>query len=438
MLLVRAFARRPSSALLGYASVHFGKSLLWAGEDALALYVMIRFLGLDPALAGLLFLASALWNAMCDGLVGAALDRWPGLARSMPALVIPAIAASCLGFAALPSLGQGDVPAVVVLLLLFRTGFCLIDIPHNGLTRHLADAHGHLAVARIRALGAGSAAVMVGLASFMVLAAGDGARATVEGLARLLAAAALLFMLPLPLLLRQDAADDAGRTAGRGDFGGRPFWIYCLASIIGLAGLAATGKAILHVDFSATGIGAAVFLLLTAGRLGAILLWSPVARRFGNRTGLALAYGLSGCSALAIPGFAGVGGPGPLLLLALAGLSGGGVAFLGWAVLSETIGAGRPGRSAGAYAAAFGFFTMSMKVGLGLSAMIVGAWLSGEDRAAAIDPALFWPLGATVLFACAIAAALILWPGAARPASPAFSRRGDKGYGGTRGRLSGR
>lgn len=400
--------------LIGYSCVHVGKSLLWAGEDALTLYIMVRFLALSPALAGAIFLASALWNAVCDGLVGAALHRSTWMRRRMPVLAVPAILASALGFAALPFAAAHSAALAAALLILFRTGFSLADVPHNGLTRLLAADGRHLRAARIRAIGSASAALVIGAVCIAMLDPSGDARSTVTALAASVAAVALVLMAPLPFLLAADrGAADATPDREPGPFGLSALWIYCAATMIGLAGLGATAKAVLHLDFVTNGVGPAALLLATAGRLGAIWIWSPVAARIGNRAGLGLAYAVSGMSALCLPWLAETQGAGGAILLILFGAAGGGVALLGWAVLTETIGGGRA-PAASTFTAGFGIFTMTMKIALGLSAALVGGWLSASGAGVGVDPAKFWSLGIFVAIACGLAGGIIALSGGAK------------------------
>lgn len=386
--------------MIGYACVHVGKSLLWAGEDALTLYVMVRFLALPPALAGTIFLASALWNALCDGVIGALLSRSAAMRRWMPFVSIPAVLASALGFAALPLMAGRSSWGVAALLLLFRTGFSLADVPHNGLTRVLVRGGHDLAVARLRAIGSGSAAIIIGLASIGLLSDDGADGRMVITLAMGIAIAALFLMAPLPFLL---AADRAGETpvsdAPRRPTGNRAFWIFAAFTVLGLAGLGAFGKALLHLRFAANGLGPSVLLLATVGRLGAVWLWSPVARRIGARRALGLAYALCAMAALLLAPLAGGGGAGMVALLLLFGIASGGVAFLSWAVLTCTIDSDDMGN----FTAAFGAYTMVMKVALGLSAVLVGTWLWAGGMTIAADPTQFWPLDMLVALTCGAA-----------------------------------
>lgn len=397
--------------LVGYSAVHVGKSLLWAGEDALTLYILVRFLAVPPALAGAIFLASALWNAACDGLIGMALHRSAWMRRRMPIIVVPAILASVLGFAALPFAAERSAWTAAILLLVFRTGFSLADVPHNGLTRLLVADGRHLRAARIRATGSAAAALVIGVACVAILSPGPQARTVAALLAAGIGAVALLLMGPLPFLLAAERGAlplEASPASAAVAKPGRAMLAYCIATAIGIAGLGAIGKALMHLNFLATAIGPAALLLVTAGRLAAVWLWSPLTARVGHRIALGLAYAACAAAALCLPWFSSLPDPAAFAVLLLFGIAVGGVAFLSWAVLTRVIAAGAGKGSAPGFTAGFGLFTMTMKIALGVSAMLVGGWLPAV--AVAVDPARFWPLAILVFAACGSAGGMIVFP----------------------------
>lgn len=365
--------------LIGYTSAHFGKSLLWSGEDALTLYILIRTLDLPPAMAGMVFLSSALWNALCDGLFAMILLRWPGVWRYLPVVTVPAIIGAGIGFAILPMVAKGSLFASIALLFLFRTCFCLLDIPHNALTHGLAMQFGHLPMARLRSLSAGIAALIIGFVGFQIIHTGESTHTILEMLIFSIGVSACLLMLPIPFLLKHSPPESPASHSSASDANAplnKGLWIYCLASLIGLSGLAAFAKAILHMDFRAETIGAAALLLMTVGRIAAIWFWTPLARKIGSRQALALSYVLGGGSVLCMPIMAGMQDLPLFFSLITCGILGGGIAYLSWAVLTETLG---NSTNVSRHAAGFGLFTMSMKIGLGLSALLVGWWLSARQ-----------------------------------------------------------
>jgi GPH family glycoside/pentoside/hexuronide:cation symporter len=391
-----------------YAAVHFGKSLLWAGEDALALYIMVQLLALPPTHAGALFLASAVWNAICDGMFGLALQRWPALLAQLPLVAAIGLLLCGLGFAALPLLPPGAAGAAAALLVLFRTGFSLLDLPHNMLTRRLAAITGDLGIARVRSIGAGSAALLVGVAAVPLvwggLHAGPSPWPWIAGIGAL----AMLCMAPLPGLLRAMPAPLADLPSPQHASPSAELAAFCLAVAIGIGAIAGAAKSMLHIDFAAPDLSAIVVLLLTAARLGGVLVWAPLARKWGVRPMLATALAGAGASVPLIACSGGLGTGWTLAGLLLFGTLAGGVALLCWARLSEILRAtGLHGNDA-RYAAGFAACTMAMKLGLGVSAMLAGLWLSSAGAATGIAPDRMLLPGLMAAAGCAVAAAIIL------------------------------
>lgn len=393
---------RPRPFWLDYSSVHVGKSLLWAGEDALTLYMLTRFVALPPAIAGMLFLASSLWNALCDGAIGAAMQRFPGLQRRLPGITWAGVVVAGLGFAALPMMPPGKVLPAALLLLAFRTAYALVDVPHNGLTRHIAGDGQSLQAARIRSIGSAAATLAIGVSCALLLGVpGDGRMVPTLAVA-VIGTVALLLMLPLPGLV---ASAPATKAAHHREPPATALWLFCAATMLGLVGLGAIGKALLHLHYATTGVASAVAFIVVTGRLAGVWIWLPVARRVGQRTGLGLAYGACGLAALLLPAFVSASGWGVVLPAALLGVAAGGVAMLGWAVLLD-VSAARRDRPAGD-ASAFALFTMGMKIALGLSAALVGTWLSHNGASVAVAPDRLWPLALSVAAATWAAGILI-------------------------------
>ncbi|OAN59491.1 MFS transporter [Sphingomonas sp. TDK1] len=391
--------------LAAFASVHLGISLLWAGEEILALYIVIRFLSVPPGLAGGLFLASALANALCDGVIGRGIVRFAWLRRAMPWLSMLAILVASASFAGLPLVAPNSLLAAGALLLLFRLAYSLADVPHNGLTRRISAHGADLMAARVRAIGSATATLAIsGIVALIQFGAdNDPHRAAL--LLGGVALAALVLMLPLPLLLRGDALYVEPSQAEHCVFRAPGVLRFSAATLLGLAGIAATGKALLHIDVVDGAVGPLALLIATVARLGAVWLWAPLARRSGNRTALGWAYAVSGATALLLP-WAQTMGDAVTLLLAWFGLGTGGVAFLSWAVLTETIQQDRQ-QGAARFTAAFSVFTMATKIALGLSGAMVGSWLSFSKASIHADPQAFLMLGILVLVACCTAGVMI-------------------------------
>ena len=391
-----------SAPLWAFASVQFGKSMLWAGMDALTLYVLVRVVQLAPQTAGAAFFASSIFSALCDGAIGMVLARFPRVMRVLPLLLgftIPICAAS---FTLLPLVpADWGVVCVTVLLMVTRGSYSLIDVAHNGLTGSLVGDQGHLELARLRAVGTALGALVIAALSIPIFAnAGQDHSLTVImlGIAACLAAA---LISPLPFLLRRTShsltvAPFPSRIS-------RSLLKFCLVAVIGLAAMGAMAKALLHLEFVAANLMLCALLIPTLGRLAAVWLWAPVARRTGNAHALALALAMSGATILSAPHLIASGMVGTLATLVIFGLGLGGVAMIWWAVLSEHIKAAYGQASPAQEARIYGLFTMAVKIGLGASALLVGGWLSFGGQQS-VAPLALTPLSIVAALGCFVAA----------------------------------
>lgn len=400
--------------LYAFALSHGGKSLLWAGEDALSLYTLIAILDVQPALAGLMFVGASFWNALLDAAWGACLHRYPALLGRLPMLSAAAILLACAGFAVLPFLPRDAALPAAAAMLLFRSSFPLFDVPHNGLIAALTQVHGHLAVTRWRTGVSASAAIVVGAAAVPLVIAGRADGAGAATIFATIGLVALLLLLPLPWLFARigRAAAPAPATAPAATPATttprprptRDVLLFCLVQMIGLSAIAATGKALLHLDMLAMTVIANALLLLSLWRLAAVWLWSPVATRHGLARGLALAYLAAAAAVLVLPFTLAEGPWSAAIGLSLFGGAMGGIIFLAWSRFSELLEQSGGARDRGAAAYAYSLFTATTKIALGLSGLITGQWIAGQ--AGRIDAGALMQLVLFVALLCTVAGGL--------------------------------
>lgn len=396
--------------LLAFGVTHGGKSLLWAGSDALFLYTLIEILEISPPLAGGLFILSSFCNALLDGLWGRALNRTPALQSLVPAVAAGAAVLACAMFALLPLLGAGAALAAGLVLLAFRCAFSLLDVPHNAVAAVLAGTHGHLAVARWRtAIGAGAALIVAATAIplLMANAAGTG---SAKWLLVVLGGGALAMLAPLPWLLAT-VPSEAMRSAAPARAGAdadaarrRELLRFCLVQMVGFTALASVGKAILHLDIAGTGVMANALLLIAALRLAAIWIWPPLTARLPLSTSLAFSYLATAATVLLLPVGIGQGDIAALAALGAYGVAVGGVILMVWSRFSELLAQLDLAADRGAAAYGYSLFTASTKIGLGLSGLMTGLWIA--DHALQLDASDLSNLTLIAATLCAVCAAL--------------------------------
>lgn len=390
---------------------HAGKSLLWAGTDAFSLYVLIKIVQIPPVAAGTLFVFSSFWNATIDGLWGKGIERVMAIRMVLPGLCGLAGLLACFSFALLPWLPTDAMLPAAAALILFRTAFSLLDVPHNATAAMLANVHGHLIVARWRSTLSAVTVIAIGAAALPVIGAAPASPRTAQIMFTMIAAVACLLLVPLPWLVRTTRLMVVSRprireTAPAG-FSPGGFALFCFAQMLGFAALASVGKAILHTDALNERLFGYALLLITLARLAAIGLWSPLAAKIGSARALGLAYVASAAAALCLPAAIGRDVASMIIVLALLGLSFGGVGLLAWSSFSELLARMRIGEDPAVAARAYGWFTSTSKIGLGFSGVLTGVWLS---EAGDVGTQSLWSLVVPVAALC-LASALMMWPG---------------------------
>lgn len=382
---------------------HGGKSLLWTGADALHLFILIRVLHITPAVAGGLFVFASFWNALIDTQCARWLDRFPDKRASIAGWMAVIASGS---FLLLPCLPPGQPLPAALALLAFRTAFSLIDVPHNAAGATIASVQGHVVVSRWRALLGGAASILIAVTAIPLVQANG---LTTGGVRWMLAGVALiaaLLLVPLPWLLRaMDKSRPAAHPSVERRGGNWGLAAYCLTQMIGFAALGSVAKAVLHLG--TMGLENAL-LLLCFMRLAAAWLWSPLAGWLGSRVALGCAYALCALSVMLLPIIVSHGEWALTTFgLCLFGFAGGGIALFAWSSLSELV--ARPDRSGRSLPAAqaLGWFTATSKIGLGLSGLLTGAWLSQQS---APTQTSLWSLCGLVSFLCAAVALASIMP----------------------------
>ncbi|WOE75196.1 MFS transporter [Alterisphingorhabdus coralli] len=170
-------------AMLGYCGGNLGKNILAGSLGLFQLYFMTDILGLAPALAGVLVLLALLWDALLDPLVGLWSDRVYNRFGKYGAFILlgaPLASASFLLFFFLPFLFGSDGAGfwlVLAALLLFRSCYTILDLPHNALIARISpDSRERGKIAVTRFFFSSLSMLMISGASFLIFSdqAGSG------------------------------------------------------------------------------------------------------------------------------------------------------------------------------------------------------------------------------------------------------------------------
>ena len=122
---------------LTYASGNFGKSLVGSFLDIFALFYLTDVLGVSPALAGLILLVSLIWDGVTDPLMGIIADRLRQTLSTISAFFYVGAPITALAFVAFFSAyrvpEQWQLAYLLATLLVFRTAYTVVDVPHNAM-----------------------------------------------------------------------------------------------------------------------------------------------------------------------------------------------------------------------------------------------------------------------------------------------------------------
>lgn len=194
---------------VAYASGNLGKVLLWSTTELTLLFILTEVAGIAPSIAGSLLALTLLADILIDLLAGRIAASTSAKGLTYGALVAFATPVCALGFAllfALPAAGMVSLPLLAAALLLFRAGYGFVDVAHSAMLPSVSpDSRTRGRVAGYRSFFSAVAAVIVTL----VMAPAAAAAAQIgdaREIARLGAAAALLFLLCMAVVVWSDRA----------------------------------------------------------------------------------------------------------------------------------------------------------------------------------------------------------------------------------------
>ena len=160
--------RLPASTRLGFAIGDFGFNIVWQGTGLFLMYVYTDVFGISPTVAGAIYMAALVWDAVFDPIVGVIADRthtrW-GKYRPWIAIgAIPMAISYALAFWNPGFNGVALIAWVAFTHCFLRTAFALANIPFSSLQARLSsDSKERTALAGMRMIGAGIGGLSVAL-----------------------------------------------------------------------------------------------------------------------------------------------------------------------------------------------------------------------------------------------------------------------------------
>ncbi|MEL7452335.1 MAG: MFS transporter [Pseudomonadota bacterium] len=152
----------PLTVRVGFGVGDFGFLLVWQGTALFLMYFYTDVLGIAPTVAGLIYLAAMVWDAVTDPVIASLADRTrTRLGKYRPWLLFgaaPFALAYPLAFSAPPDwLPVSVVVWALITHVALRTAYTIVSMPFNSLQARLtSDAQERAVLAGFRMVGAAS------------------------------------------------------------------------------------------------------------------------------------------------------------------------------------------------------------------------------------------------------------------------------------------
>jgi len=373
---------------IGYGVGDFGLGLLFLTASQFLLFYYTDVLGLSPSLAGWVFGAAIVWDALIDPLMGALANRshsrWGRYRPFLLFAAVPLALSWALIFLPLGLSGWTLIAFALGAHFLFRTVYTIAAMPYLALSAAMTEDSGERsALAAFRLVFQAFAGVLAAFATLRLAAAlGDGQMGWF--LVALIYGSAAAAMLAIVFVAAREVSFGDGVKV-RPTFGemicvlcaNRPFWLVCGAFLIGSVGFVFFNKSLPYWVKYGMGIdNFGPFLgVLALGITFTIPLWAWLTRRTSKRITFLAGTALSFAACVGL-WFTPETQAGWMPFIALLGAGNGGVILPSWAMMPDTVEYGEFKTGTRGEGAAFGFVSFVQKASLGLAAGALGEALS--------------------------------------------------------------
>lgn len=278
--------------MIGYSSGNFGKALVFGGADLTILYLLTDVLGLSSARAAWMMLVAVLGDLVFDVFAAKLVLRCRVAGRgyrwTVAMAALPCGAAFALIYA-MPALGVHRIGVLAGAILVFRSAYAVVDVPHNALMAQVSrDSRARGRVSGYRLFFSTASALVI--AAVLTPMAQRAGRTHHFGA---LAVAGIAIGLAFALTMMLCVATSGGRAAPgglRGDSIRVPLrdpMVLGMAALALLTGFAMPcfGRMLIYLGSYVVARPGVVTLLLTAmtvGQFGGVLAWTALSHRFGK------------------------------------------------------------------------------------------------------------------------------------------------------------
>lgn len=395
----------PLATRIGFGVGDFGFLLVWQGTTLFLMYFYTDVLGIDPVLAGTIYLVAMIWDACTDPVIAAMAER----TRTRWGRYRPWIAIGAVPFGvsfALAFSTPGDLPLepwiwALATHLLLRTSYTVVSMPFNSMQARLtSDSNERSVLAGFRMTGAATGGLTIVIIMPLIVQAfstrGEAfGYLAAASLAAVLAIAGLLYCAsamrepqagseaPPGTSFLEDLAVIPGLLRDNGQLA-RVLAVIVIGSIC----LGMFGKNVLYhfkYDVGREDLASLALILPAVILILTVPLWVAIARRQSKRRSLSLGL------IIAIAGYLlfflnpSHFLPGLFFSVALIGLGTAAIPVMFWAMLPDTIEYGEHRNGVRAESRIFGFATFAQKAAVGINALLLGALLSWSGFEANVE-----------------------------------------------------
>lgn len=398
---------RASLTVPAYSFAHYGKSLFWEMTELMFAFYLAEIFGVEPAILGVLLFVFLIWDAVTDPVLGAATrGRNASIAALSRFQFIGALVSSACFFAIFY---KPDVSGSLLIFyalcvgLLFRTAYTIYDVPQNTLLKRFTSSpESRVSVASLRIAGSAVGSLTVGAATASILSRESAAEqaAAFSNVAAIFSVVAITSALLLFLLTRRAPQAAAEETAPLPtpirDILKRPdLRMIFIARFVLSAGSTMFGRLLpffaAYVLFSPAAAGVFITVMAVAE-----LSAQPVLTWFGRtRSRRVFAAVITAFAVLASIGFFFMGSVSIAAATAFVFLRAAAFCALNlltWTRLADVLSA--PDQTPANDMLAFGAFTFSSKLGLGVGGLLLGGVLvaAGYEQGGALSESGKWLL----------------------------------------------
>lgn len=396
-----------------YASGNFAKSSLGSFVELFALFFLTDILKIPAAIAGMVLFVSLVWDGMIDPLMGLVADR---LRHQFPTVRLYFLVGAPLTAIAFIALFHAylipqnyNIIYVFLALILFRSAYTIVDIPHNSLLSFLSrDSRDRTNIASLRIFfsAAGRLVVTLGAtAMFEKTALGD----LEQSFSTAAISFAAIYLVGLGVCLASiwnvhiyqgGGERQSIRIASlfRGIMSNSQLLIVFMLTAVTSLTTPVIGNAIIYYGKYGLGVeqtGATALVVMSAAQAFSLLFWSNFSNRLRRKKTASLCANLLLAVAMALAILILNSTQTLYLIAALAGFAIGGIFMLNWSMLPDALDYGQALSSYHYNMSVFGLYTLTNKGFIGLSQVIVGSTLAAYGYQAD-SPAVSQSIGAIV------------------------------------------